>query len=176
MMASLLTHPLTKGLFLGAAVLAGITAVFAYSDEVVLALESLPASNVLAAGIASVGYVVATMCCWRAILHDLGSPLSTAHASRLFFVSQLGKYIPGGVWSVVAVGEMGRERGVPRRSSFGSMLIFWGVSVTTGLAVGATYAVAARAQIAGGWLWVTATLVLGLALLSPPVLRKLLRI
>jgi hypothetical protein len=38
---------------------------------------------------------------WQTILADLGSRLRLTVAARIFFVGQLGKYLPGSVWPVV---------------------------------------------------------------------------
>lgn len=57
----------------------------------------------------------ATMLGWRTMLADLGSPLRQAPAAGVFFVGQLGKYVPGSIWAVIAQAEMGSRLGVPRR-------------------------------------------------------------
>ena len=54
---------------------------------------------------------------WRILLADLGSPLHLAPAGGVFFVGQLGKYVPGAVWSIVAQAEMGARLHIPRRRS-----------------------------------------------------------
>ena len=67
-----------------------------------------------------VGVVAALLCAmmtWRTLLADLGSPLPLRPAAKVFFVGQLGKYIPGAVWPVLAQMEMGRDLGVPRPRS-----------------------------------------------------------
>ena len=50
---------------------------------------------------------VLTLMGWRVLLGDLGTRLPAAPASSIFFVGQLGKYLPGSVWTVVAQAEMG---------------------------------------------------------------------
>ena len=47
-----------------------------------------------------------TMVGWRVILADLGSPLHLAPAGGVFFVGQLGKYLPGSVWTVLVQADM----------------------------------------------------------------------
>ncbi|MHB8451104.1 MAG: hypothetical protein ACYDAQ_11740, partial [Mycobacteriales bacterium] len=42
----------------------------------------------------------ATVLPWRAVLADLGSPLSVRPAVRVYFLGQLGKYLPGSLWPV----------------------------------------------------------------------------
>lgn len=171
----LVSHPATKWLFLVVSVVAGVAALVVNWSGVMAALRELPPGNAAGAMAATFVYVFATMLCWRSIVRDLGSPLPLPDAARLFFVSQVGKYIPGGVWNVLAVSEMGREYAVPRRASLGGMLVFWLVSVTTGLLVGGLHVAATQVSIPGGPLWLVLGLAVGLILLSPPVLRFGLR-
>lgn len=49
----------------------------------------------LAAALAAVlAGVLATFLCWRAVLADLGGRLPVNAGARVFFVGQLGKYLP----------------------------------------------------------------------------------
>ena len=75
-------------------------------------------SLLLAAGLVSLAPIF-TLLGWRCILADLGSPLHLAPAGGIFFVGQLGKYVPGSVWSIVAQAEMGTRLDIPRRPSSG---------------------------------------------------------
>lgn len=72
---------------------------------------------------------------YRTILADLGSPLSYRVTARLFFISQLGKYIPGSVWAVVALVGMSREHKVSRTTAAASGLLALAVSVANGLTI-----------------------------------------
>lgn len=49
---------------------------------------------------------------WRLLVIRLGSDLPVVQALRGFFVGQLGKYVPGGVWVIVGQGEGARREGV----------------------------------------------------------------
>jgi hypothetical protein len=77
-----------------------------------------------------------TMLGWRAVLADLGTPLRVRPAAGIFFVGQLGKFVPGSVWTVLAQAEMGARLRIPRRRSAVAGLVCVGLSVLTGLAVG----------------------------------------
>lgn len=77
-----------------------------------------------------------TMLGWRALLADLGTPMPRGSAAGVFFVGQLGKYLPGSVWSVLAQAEMGSRLGIPRRRMAVAGLLSIGMSVLTGIAVG----------------------------------------
>jgi hypothetical protein len=90
---------------------------------------------VVATVLALVGPVL-TMLGWRVLLADLGSPLHVAPAAGVFFIGQLGKYLPGSVWSVLAQADMGARLHIPRRRSAVVGLIGIGLGVVTGLLVG----------------------------------------
>ena len=77
-----------------------------------------------------------TMLGWRVVLADLGSPLHLAPAGGVFFVGQLGKYLPGSVWTVLVQADMASHLHVPRRRTGVAGLVTIGLSVLTGLLVG----------------------------------------
>lgn len=73
---------------------------------------------------------------WRRMLQGLGSRLPPVVAVRVFFVAQLGKYLPGSVWPVLAQAELGRDHGVPRRSAVAAQTLFMWVHLITGAVLG----------------------------------------
>ena len=91
---------------------------------------------------------VLTMLGWRRVLADLGSPPLHLAPAGWVFRRQLGKYLPGTVWSIVAQAEMGARLHIPRRRSAVVGLITMGLAAICGLAVGPAGAPAAAA--AGG--------------------------
>lgn len=110
---------------------------------------------------------------WRVLLADLGSRLHIAQASGVFFVGQLGKYLPGSVWSVVVQTEMAVRLGVPRRRTAVVGLLCIGLSALTGLVVGlpALPVLLTRGDAVLPW-WGVLLLVAGLlVLLWPPLLN-----
>lgn len=60
---------------------------------------------------------------WRAVLASLGVAVTTRTAVSLYFVGEIGKYVPGGLWPVIGRGELISRRGVSRRASYASVLI-----------------------------------------------------
>ncbi|RPF20107.1 lysylphosphatidylglycerol synthase domain-containing protein [Myceligenerans xiligouense] len=119
-------------------------------------------------------YVWCTLIAWRAVLTDLGSRLSLRDAVSVFGLSQLGKYLPGGVWNVVAAAEIGADHSIPRHRSVASMGVAVLVSVVSGAAVGAVALpfVSAGALGAWGWIvWITPAIAV---VLLPPVLNRLI--
>ena len=57
---------------------------------------------------------------WHTSLNALGHHPPLRAATRWFMAGQLGKYLPGGVWHAVGVGEFAARSGVPRRPAYGA--------------------------------------------------------
>ena len=74
---------------------------------------------------------------WRTLMADLGSPLHVAPAGGIFFVGQLGKYVPGAVWSIVAQAEIGARLHIPRKRSAVVAFVSVAMAAICGLIVGA---------------------------------------
>jgi uncharacterized membrane protein YbhN (UPF0104 family) len=111
---------------------------------------------------------------WQALLADLGSSLPTRAGIRVFFLSQLGKYVPGSVWPVLAQMELGRTYRVPRRRSAAAAMVTLALSVAAGaiVTVVALPFGTADAFRRAGWLLLVLP-VLAVAL-HPPIFRSLL--
>ena len=77
-----------------------------------------------------------TMIGWKVILRDLGSDLHLAPASGVYFVGQLGKYLPGSLWSVLVQADIASHLKVPRRRTAVTGLLALGFALLTGLLVG----------------------------------------
>lgn len=113
---------------------------------------------------------------WRGTLATLGSSLPVRPAARLFFVSQLGKYLPGAVWPVLAQMRLGRELGVPRQRMGLAFLLTLGLATLVGVFLGAAaLPTLFRAEGAVVLLGLLALPLLGL-LLVPRVLNGLLAV
>jgi uncharacterized membrane protein YbhN (UPF0104 family) len=85
--------------------------------------------------VAVLASLTAGMLMWRALLADLGSNLPFADAAKVFFVGQLGKYIPGSLWPVLAQMEMGKDLGVPRPRSAAAFFLTYPIYLVSGLSV-----------------------------------------
>ena len=72
---------------------------------------------------------------WRRVLGAWDSPLPFPHAARIWFLSNLGKYVPGNIWSLTAMGVMARGRGLSALAAAGSSVIMQTVSLATGAAI-----------------------------------------
>ncbi|MEI7654993.1 MAG: lysylphosphatidylglycerol synthase transmembrane domain-containing protein [Actinomycetota bacterium] len=98
-------------------------------------LRSMTAPTLLlsfACGILAIG---ATFPMWQALLQGLNVNLSFETGSRIFFVSQLGKYLPGSVWPIVMQIEAGRDRGATRRTMLTANLLAVALNSAVGLVV-----------------------------------------
>lgn len=160
-----------RAAFLILAVVAAVWAVVAQREAVADALGRVGVRGTLAALAASCAYVAATALSWRALLADLGSRLPIGAAARVFFVSQVAKYLPGGVWNVVAAAELGADHEVPRRRSVAVMLVSLLVSCATGALLAVVGLLASTAATAL-W-WVALALPVFLVVLAPPMLGRL---
>lgn len=97
------------------------------------ALARIGILTVAAAMVSVLMAMVAAMQAWRLMLAALGSPLPVRVAARIMFVGQLGKYLPGSVWPVLAQMELGNAHRVPRHHSASASVLANLVSLLTGL-------------------------------------------
>lgn len=116
---------------------------------------------------------------WRGVLGTLGSRVSVVAGARIFFLAQLGKYLPGSVWPVVVQMKLGQEAGIPRQRMGLAFVLTLGLSVGWGLLIGliALPAVVAGDAGDGTSMWPLLLLLLVpllVLLLSPPVLNAVL--
>ena len=99
--------------------------------DLVVALSSTPLPGLaVAAGLVLLG-LLTTCGAWLRLLAGYGHRLPREDGRRVFFVGQLGKYIPGSVWSMGAHADLARGFGVPVRVTVGTSLAFLGLNVAT---------------------------------------------
>lgn len=102
---------------------------------------------------------------WRRVLGAWDSHLPFSQASRIWFLSNLGKYVPGNIWSLTAMGVMARNRGLSAVAAAGSSVIMQTVSLATGAGI----VMVTGATLLGQPLLVGASvLILVIVLLSAP--------
>lgn len=124
--------------FVGAALLVGLLALRGRWDEVGDAVAAIPpwgppASLVLVMlGLLCTGFV------WLRIMSAHGTSLPTGQGLAIFFLGQLGKYLPGSVWSIGAQATLARRFDAPVRRTASVGLIFLGVHVATAGLIAAT--------------------------------------
>ena len=158
---------------LTAAVLAALGLALARRwDDVRPLLDQLsPAAAAGAFGYCLLG-LVASMLAWRALLGDLGNPLPVRPATRVLFLGQLAKYLPGStVWAVLAQTELAHDYGVPRKRAASAGIVLNLVTLGVGLLVALLALPELLSDGAPRWLhWSPVLVPLGLACLTPPVL------
>lgn len=114
------------------------------------------------------------MLSWRGLLAASGSPLPVLAASRIFFTGQLGKYIPGSVWSVLAHMELGRANNVPRGRSAAVAVLAMLVSLGAALLTAAATLPLAASQATAGYRWAFLAVPVLLACLHPRIVNPAL--
>jgi uncharacterized membrane protein YbhN (UPF0104 family) len=140
-------------------------------EDFVAALSDVSAGSLVLAFAAVVVGGVVPMFAWRVLLADLGSSVPLTASARIYFVSQLGKYIPGSVWSVLAQVELSREFSVPvRRSGSVALLNLFTAAVSAVLLVAVTLPFSTEALREDYW-WVVLLLPPLLVLIHPAVIR-----
>ena len=131
---------------------------------------SVPA--VLAAWALVLGGIYATFRCWRAALADLGASLPHAGAMRVFYLGQLGKYVPGTIWPAVTQMRLGRDYRVPPRVSGAAFAVFMLILVGTGLLVGVPLLWLLGRDAVDGYRWLVLVLALLVVAVAPQVLNR----
>lgn len=129
-----------------------------------------PAVGAFAAALAGLAFSVQL---WRTLLASLGSPLPLRAAAKVFFLGQLGKYVPGSVWPVLAQMELGTVYRVPRTRSATASVLTMLVALLGGLlAALVTLPFVAGAMTGYRWAFLAAPVLV--ACLHPRVLNPLL--
>ncbi len=127
-----LVRPLVGVLIIAAVVYA----VVSQWSEVRHAITDMAWQSVLLAFLCVIAGSLTAVMSWRALLAEEGHRLSPLEAARIFLVGQLGKYLPGSVWSVVVQMELAKRSGVPRARTFTASLCWIGLSLSSALTVG----------------------------------------
>jgi glycosyltransferase 2 family protein len=114
---------------------------------------------------------------WRIVLRAWGAPLSFLEASRIWFVSNLGRYLPGKVWGLGTMGVLAHAAGIsPLRAVASSMWITLITLIAGGAVAAVTGAPVLEAQLAAWGLgapWAFQLLAIGVAaavLVASPLL------
>lgn len=139
--------------------------------EIEAALRGATAGWLVAAGLLAVLGMTLIAIPWKRALNLLGADLPIGQLVARYYVGEIGKYLPGGVWPILGRGELARRYGVRRGAAYGSVALS-----LVALYLGAMFVVGAGlpALLAGadgtGPIAVLALLPLGLLGLHPAVL------
>lgn len=116
---------------------------------------------------------------WWRCLRLFGSPARPAAAVAWYFGGELGKYLPGGVWTVLGRGELAQRGGkINRSAGYATTLISYGCMCVAAATVCGLLAPALAADGRGlGWIWLTLLLVpLGASAVHPAVFGRILQV
>ncbi|HYV99299.1 MAG TPA: hypothetical protein VE967_17715 [Gemmatimonadaceae bacterium] len=72
---------------------------------------------------------------WRRTVALWGGMLPYSTAARIWFVSNLGRWIPGKIWQITAMGALAQQSGVPAVAAVGSSLLIAVVNVISAFVV-----------------------------------------
>lgn len=156
-----------------ALVLGGVAVANRWND-VRPVLHRLDAGWLAVSLVAALLALVASAAMWRSLLADLGSRLPVRVAGRVFLVSQLGKYLPGSVWPVLAQMELARDHDVPRTRAATASILVMVMNLASGLFVAAVTIPVFAGDVAVRYRWMFLAAPVILVFLYPRVLNPLL--
>jgi uncharacterized membrane protein YbhN (UPF0104 family) len=147
-----------------------------HGPEIAAALTQVSVSGLVLAVIATLAGLAAAAAVWVRVTADFGMQIPVRESASIYFVGQLGKYIPGSVWSIGAQAQMASAFQAKPRVGAGAGLVTLGYFVASGALVGTTLATLGFVDVP--WpraLSAVATLALA-ASLTPPVIQRAAKI
>lgn len=84
---------------------------------------------------------------WRRLLAGWGQHLAYVQAARVWLVSNLGRYIPGAIWSVAGFVVLAQRAGVATWAAGASILAIQAVAVGTGVVLVLAFTPAAESPV-----------------------------
>lgn len=133
------------------AVLAVVTGFFVatlaarWNDVISLKWRLEPGLFAVATALLALSYGLVA-CLWGLALHRAAGTRVAAGA-RIWFLSNLARYVPGNVWSYVGAVELARREGVARRTTLAVMALTQVLSVGVAVAAGLPVLLAERARL-----------------------------
>ena len=143
-------------------------------DNLSQTLRQMGWRSILLSGLLALLGTAAVERIWSRLLTGSGARLHGRAAWSTFYVTQLGKYIPGSVWPILAQMELGRRSGLSRRVMLSANVLMMAVVAATGLTVGALLLPWSSPDGLRQYWWVYLFLLPLLAALHPRVIPALL--
>jgi hypothetical protein len=143
-------------------------------DSVGSALRQLDIAHAALSLVTAVLGLGATGLAWRALLAAQGPTLPVAAVPPVFFVAQIGKYLPGAVWPYLAQVRLGRRYGISASRSAATSVLFVLAHCASGGAVAAAVLPWVSPGVTERFWWALASAPLLLLLLHPRILLPLL--
>lgn len=136
-----------------------------------LSLRPLPMALAAAVVLATYALLIES---WRRVLAGWDQRLPFPVATRIWAVSNLGRYLPGKVWSVAGLAVLAQQAGVAPWAAAGSAVILQALAVGTAAALVAATAPAAASVLSLSVAFACAAVTVA-AVSWPPLARRLLR-
>jgi uncharacterized membrane protein YbhN (UPF0104 family) len=143
---AVLTEPVTEPgtsrrglwswLLIGVVLAIGIYVVVRDRHDLATAFREIGWGPMAASAVFALLGTVVLLGLWISVLRALGARVPLGEAWRVFFISQLGKYLPGLVWPALAQMEAGRRWGVRRSVMLAGNLLMIAVLAGSGVVVG----------------------------------------
>jgi uncharacterized membrane protein YbhN (UPF0104 family) len=143
-----------------------------HGDDIADALTRVSAGGIVLAVGATLTGLAAMAGVWVRVTADFGMRIPVPQSASIYFLGQLGKYIPGSVWSIGAQAQMATAFQARPRVGAGAGLVTLGYFVASGGLVGA--ALAALGLVDAPWprsLSLLAAAALAVSL-TPPVITR----
>lgn len=156
-----------RHLFVVAVVLALAVLLWRQREDVVRSLQAISWGLVLLSLLLGTFGAWLPGLVWRELLASQGYPAPMLAGQRAFFIAQLGKYLPGGIWALVAQVAMAREMRIPGRQAATATFLGLALSIISALLVaGLTLPFALPWLVTEYW-WAFAAIPVLLVLLHP---------
>ena len=111
---------------------------------------------------------------WRRILARTGFSIGFRKSWRIWFISNLGHYVPGKVWQIMGMVYLCQKEGVPRMATLASVIMAQVWSILSAFILLGIYAFLSDApQLPSYAPWLVFFVPLGLIMTYPPVMEKL---
>jgi uncharacterized membrane protein YbhN (UPF0104 family) len=143
-------------------------------SDVRTSLSSVSAPVLVASGLLMGIALLGPWRAWHAVVAD-DRTLAWRTSSEIFYVGQLGKYVPGAIWPVVMQMRLGRRAGLTRTEIGTSFVITLAQGVTTGILLG-LLAMPWLLERSPQWAWGLLLVPVAATALSPRVLAAFVRL
>jgi hypothetical protein len=126
---------------------------------------------IAASGVLFLGAHAVLVQTWRSVLACWAARLPFWTAARIWSVSNLGRYLPGKIWQIGAMGAMAKDEGISPVAASGSAILGTLVNLVAGfvVALAGGRALLERTSVGHGTLATFLVVLAGAALLSAPL-------
>jgi uncharacterized membrane protein YbhN (UPF0104 family) len=142
-------------------------------DEIGQAMSDTSPMRWLAGLVLVTAGLFPTAAVWFLLMTRHGAGIPKKPAFVTFFVGQLGKYIPGSLWSMGAQAEMARRHDTPPRVTVSAGLLFVGVNVASAGGLGSIAALVAGVDTSVPTVLFVLAAIAGPLVCTPPVLNRI---